>query len=49
MPIAIGALVWAALVMFMVIAPAPSLAPVWVIAGWSSAAVCTWLTVVRQT
>jgi hypothetical protein len=33
MPIAIGALVWAALVMFMVIAPAPSVAPVWVIAG----------------
>ena len=33
MPVAVSALVWAALVMFMVIAPAPSLAPVWVIAG----------------
>jgi amino acid transporter len=33
LPVAVSALVWAALVIFMVIAPAPSLAPVGVIAG----------------
>lgn len=32
-PIAVSALVWAALVMFIVIPSAPSLAPVWVIGG----------------
>jgi hypothetical protein len=32
-PIAVSALVWSALVIFFVIAPAPSLAPVWVIGG----------------
>lgn len=33
MPVAVGAFVWSVLVMFMVIAPSDSLAPVWVIVG----------------
>ena len=32
-PVAVCALVWAALVMFMVIAPSTSSAPVWIIVG----------------
>jgi amino acid transporter len=32
-PVAVSALIWAALVMFLVIAPSDSLAPVWVIIG----------------
>jgi amino acid transporter len=33
MPVAVSALVWAALVMFMVMAPSDSLAPLWIIVG----------------